>query len=216
MSAEKFEQHKKGLAVERSVKPKKLSEECGRYWRELQRSEYHFNRGKPVHVGREGIEGRRDRKREREGEGGGERERERGGGEGGRVEGEIPKYESLTSMTVNFVDKEEVDYLMTITQEDLCQFFDEYIASTGPQRRKLAVHILPVENKNGPGGENPTVSSETTSVATAGEQTTTEDTGEQQETVEETDSGVPIMEVRWQCCVLYMTYMWFPKVGYRY
>ena len=46
MPAEAFEQHKKALAVERSVKPKTLAEECGRYWRELQRSEYHFNRGK--------------------------------------------------------------------------------------------------------------------------------------------------------------------------
>ena len=65
MPAEKFEQHKKALAVERSVKPKKLSEECGRYWRELQRSEYHFNRGKFVC---EGGEGERKREREREGE----------------------------------------------------------------------------------------------------------------------------------------------------
>ena len=65
MPAEKFEQHKKALAVERSVKPKKLSEECGRYWRELQRSEYHFNRGKFVDGGREGGSGR-ERERERE------------------------------------------------------------------------------------------------------------------------------------------------------
>ena len=83
---------------------------------------------------------------------------------------------------------------MTITQEDLCQFFDEYIAGTGPQRRKLSIHVLPVENKNGPGGENPAVSSETTSEAAAGEQKT-EGTDGQQEIVEETDSGVPVMEV---------------------
>lgn len=121
--------------------------------------------------------------------------------EGGREEKEIPKYESfVTSMAITFVDKEEVDYLMTITQEDLCQFFDEYIAGSGPQRRKLSVHVLPVENKNGPGGENPTVGSETTSKATAGEQKATEDTDGQQDTVEETDSGLPIMEVRCQCC----------------
>lgn len=100
-------------------------------------------------------------------------------------------------MIINFIDKEEVDYLMTITQEDLCQFFDEYIAGTGPQRRKLSIHVLPVENKNGPGGENPAVSSELTSEATADEQKT-EGTNGQQETVEETDSGVPVMEVRYQ------------------
>ena len=166
MSTEKFEQHKKALAVERSVKPKKLSEECGRYWRELQRSEYHFNRGKPVCIG-----GRGKRRKK------------------------FLSMNHLTSMTVTFVDKEEVDYLMTITQEDLCQFFDEYIAGSGAQRRKLSVHVLPVENKNGPGGENPTVSSETTTEATAGEQKATEGTDGQQETLEETDSGPPIMEV---------------------
>ena len=84
---------------------------------------------------------------------------------------------------------------MTITQDDLCQFFDEYIAGSGPQRRKLSIHVLPEENKNGPDGENPAISSETTSEGTAREQKTTEGTDGQQETLEETDSGVPIMEV---------------------
>ena len=45
MTAEAFEKHKTALAVERSVKPKTLGEECKKYWNELQRSEYHFNRG---------------------------------------------------------------------------------------------------------------------------------------------------------------------------
>ena len=81
---------------------------------------------------------------------------------------------------------------MTITQEDLCQFFDEYIAGTGPQRRKLSIHVLPMENKNGPNGENPAVSSE---AVTAGEQKS-ESTDGQQEILEETDSGVPTVEVR--------------------
>ena len=98
---------------------------------------------------------------------------------------------------------------MTITQEDLCQFFDEYIAGTGPQRRKLSIHVLPVENKDGPGGENPAVSSDTTNdEATAGEQTT-ESTDGQQEIVEETDSGVPTMEVR--CLVQYHVCILVPR-----
>ena len=45
MPKEKFEQHKTALSVERTVKPKTLSEECHKYWKELQCSEYHFNRG---------------------------------------------------------------------------------------------------------------------------------------------------------------------------
>ena len=79
MPAENFEQHKKGLAVERSVKPKKLSEECGRYWRELQMSEYHFNRGKLACVY------------------GGERETERGRERGREVERGRERAESGTS-----------------------------------------------------------------------------------------------------------------------
>ena len=37
---------------------------------------------------------------------------------------------------------------MTITQEQLCQFFDEFIAGNGGQRRKLSVHVLPVEGQS--------------------------------------------------------------------
>ena len=50
MPKETFEQHRAALAVERSVKPKTLREECSRYWKELQCSEYHFNRGACVYV----------------------------------------------------------------------------------------------------------------------------------------------------------------------
>ena len=46
MTDEAFEKHRTALAVERSVKPKTLGEECKKYWKEMKCSEYQFNRGK--------------------------------------------------------------------------------------------------------------------------------------------------------------------------
>ena len=42
---ESFSSHKKALEVKRSEKPKKLNEECRRYWSEIMAGMYHFNRG---------------------------------------------------------------------------------------------------------------------------------------------------------------------------
>ncbi|KAK0077341.1 hypothetical protein PV326_010105, partial [Microctonus aethiopoides] len=40
----------------------------------------------------------------------------------------------------------EVDYLMTITKEQILSFFKEMIHSKSPIRRKLAIHIVPMTN----------------------------------------------------------------------
>lgn len=45
LTEESFSSHKKALEVKRSEKPKKLNEECRRYWTELTTGMYHFNRG---------------------------------------------------------------------------------------------------------------------------------------------------------------------------
>lgn len=80
---------------------------------------------------------------------------------------------------------------MTITHEDLCQFFEEYISGTGSQRRKLSIHVLPVESKNGPGEETPTAT-RVVSDSVSGEATDTTDG----QSLEETDSGDTCAEVR--------------------
>ena len=90
MTNETFKKHKAALAVERSVKPKTLNEECSRYWRELQRSEYHFKRG-VLYVGMLVLSsGSLSSQLERDREGEGEREWGWGGG-GGGWEGETVK-----------------------------------------------------------------------------------------------------------------------------
>jgi len=44
-----IERHRKALAVKRSEKPKKLRDECGKYWSEILSQQYHFARGACVH-----------------------------------------------------------------------------------------------------------------------------------------------------------------------
>lgn len=48
-----IERHRRALAVKRSEKPKKLRDECGKYWSEILSQQYHFARGACVH--RKGI-----------------------------------------------------------------------------------------------------------------------------------------------------------------
>ena len=48
LSEEAFSSHKKALEVKRTEKPKKLNEECRRYWSEIMAGMYHFNRGQLV------------------------------------------------------------------------------------------------------------------------------------------------------------------------
>ena len=101
-----------------------------------------------------------------------------------------------------FADEEEVDYLKTITQEQLCQFFNEYIAGSGPQRRKLIVHVVPTEKPASSDEENPATTSSNGNDATTGETTDTVDTTDSadsadvNDTVEETDDGVNSVKVR--------------------
>lgn len=45
MSDEVFEQNKKSLAVKKLEKPKKLKDECRRYWTEIMCHQYRFRRG---------------------------------------------------------------------------------------------------------------------------------------------------------------------------
>ena len=48
LSEEAFSSHKKALEVKRTEKPKKLNEECRRYWSEIMAGMYHFDRGQLV------------------------------------------------------------------------------------------------------------------------------------------------------------------------
>ena len=98
----------------------------------------------------------------------------------------------------SYTDQEEVEYLKTISQEDLCKFFDEYIAGSGPKRCKLSVHVVPLGSKNGPGGGSPlnTVSEVDEDVTETTDAPDTTDTTDMQ--VEETDSsGVEVSIHRW-------------------
>ena len=47
MENSEFEKFKESLAVHRLEKPKKLSEECSRYWLEITKQQYNFDRGTP-------------------------------------------------------------------------------------------------------------------------------------------------------------------------
>lgn len=99
----------------------------------------------------------------------------------------------IVSLIFVCLDEEEVEYLKSITQEDLCRFFDDYIAGAGPKRRKLSVHVIPVENKNGPSGANPLITLNE-DVTETNDTTDITDTTDGQ--LEETDSGVASVEVR--------------------
>lgn len=98
----------------------------------------------------------------------------------------------------SFTDEEEVDYLKTITREQVCQFFNEYIAGNGAQRRKLAVHVVPTEKPAASGGENPVTSSADGNDVTTCEKTDSVnatdsvDTTDANDTVEETDGGMKV------------------------
>ena len=79
---------------------------------------------------------------------------------------------------------------MTITQEQLCQFFDEFIAGNGAQRRKLSVHVLPVEGQSSCSGEKEKPAIDANEVKNDGTSDTTETTETTDGPItEETDSG---------------------------
>lgn len=46
MTDEEFKNHIEALAVRRLDKPKKLSSECSRHWKEILSRQYNFDRGK--------------------------------------------------------------------------------------------------------------------------------------------------------------------------
>ena len=46
LTEEEFGRHRQALSLKRSEKPKKLKDECGKYWGEIISQQYHFVRGK--------------------------------------------------------------------------------------------------------------------------------------------------------------------------
>ena len=54
LTEEDFGRHRQALSVKRSEKPKKLKDECAKYWGEIISQQYHFVRGK--HIGPPGFE----------------------------------------------------------------------------------------------------------------------------------------------------------------
>ncbi|PFX29777.1 insulin-degrading enzyme-like [Stylophora pistillata] len=83
MSEEEYKNHIEALAVKRMDKPKKLSSECMKHWKEILSRQYNFDR-----------------------------------------------------------DNIEVGFLMTVTKEDVLEFYRDLLAFKAPRRHKLAVHIL--------------------------------------------------------------------------
>ena len=53
LTEEDFGRHRQALSVKRSEKPKKLKDECGKYWGEILSRQYHFVRGN--HIGPPGL-----------------------------------------------------------------------------------------------------------------------------------------------------------------